>query len=135
MHAAGRDPGIDIPARRVPGPADYDDRVFLPAGVHTLELTSLFRDSGGTLVPEDDAVAAHDDAEKLTANDLDIGRFLTMVGAGSYRTTIDAGGIERIFDVRDILGISGVTLQNGFSRGGGCLWVGGVWERTNLERK
>jgi len=65
--------------------------------------------------------------------DLDIGKALTIVGSGADLTVIDAGGIDRVFDVlaTGSLVLSGVAVRNGVvdpetGGGGGAVNNAGV---------
>ena len=76
------------------------DTIILPAGNYVLALGGM--------------------SENLTAaGDLDITRDLTIVGAGRAITTIDANGLDRVFDIRLVttatsVQISDVTIRGGF---------------------
>jgi CSLREA domain-containing protein len=79
------------------------DTITLGAGTYELSIT-------GTL--ENDAATG----------DLDITDDVTIIGLGPDQTTINANGIDRVFDIRFSAGtvvISGVTVFNGNAPGGG----------------
>jgi hypothetical protein len=83
------------------------DLIRVGAGIYTLDISGQFEDSSYT-------------------GDLDITEDLSIFGAGPEQTFIDAGGIDRVFDVRpgpSSVFISGTTLLNGVAtgsaRGGG----------------
>jgi len=69
--------------------------------------------------------------------DLDITDTLTIEGAGPGQTVIDAGGIDRVFDVRfaGTVVISGVTIINGnvTGDGGGIDSLGADLTLINIE--
>ena len=79
------------------------DVITLPAGTYTLSLVGTGEDANAT-------------------GDLDITSDITIVGAGSASTFIDADGIDRVFDIRSgVSELQGVTIENGdvgASRGG-----------------
>ncbi len=97
-----------------------DDLILLPAGIYTLTITGQGED------------------EALTG-DLDITapEGLTIQGAGVVSTTIDGGGIDRIFDIRIITStvtIADLTIQNGevaTGQGSGGIKNNGVLTLTN----
>lgn len=98
-----------VAANANPGP----DTIHVPAGLY------LLTRSGG------------DDEGAL--GDLDLTGPTTVTGAGSASTTIDAGGIDRIFDVDPAAtgipaAISGLTI-----RGGSTTFGGGILNRGDLE--
>lgn len=77
----------------LPGP----DEIVLPPGFFALSLTGINEDSSRT-------------------GDLDITDSLTITGAGSDQTFIDAAGIDRVFDLIEPgteVTITGVTISNG----------------------
>lgn len=79
-------------ANALPGP----DRIVVPAGVYTLDIPGR-EDAGGS-------------------GDLDITDSLILSGAGLDETIIDAGGLDRGFDLfgpDSEVTISGLTIQNG----------------------
>ncbi|NQV27466.1 MAG: hypothetical protein HQ518_24210 [Rhodopirellula sp.] len=80
------------------------------AGPDTIYLTS------GTFTLSFDG---HDD-DNAIAGDLDITGDLTIIGAGAENTIIDAGDIDRVFDIFSSanVSISGVTIRNGTARNG-----------------
>jgi hypothetical protein len=73
-----------------------------------------------------------------TTGDLDIDDALTIVGAGSGLSTIDANGLDRVFEVRPGVAVtlSDITLRGGMTPssglGGGVLIFGGA--SLNLSR-
>lgn len=76
------------------------------------------RPGGGTLVLDAgtyvlDVAGINDDS--TLRGDLDITGTVTIIGAGANRTTIDAAGLDRVFDVRPggVLIMSGVTITGG----------------------
>src|SRR5262245_38134727 len=71
------------------------DTITLPAGAYTLALTGIGENAGAT-------------------GDLDITESLTLNGAGSGSTTINAAHIDRVLDIlAGTVTISGVGLFNG----------------------
>ena len=78
--------------------ASAESTIFLPAGTYTLTLDGIGEDAGAT-------------------GDLDIvsGKTITIVGARPETTTIDAAGLDRVFQVLGgaTLNISGVTITGG----------------------
>jgi len=89
------------------------DVITLGSGVYTLVITGTGENDAAT-------------------GDLDITDDLTIVGLGPDQTTIDANGLDRVFDIRYEAGtivISGVTVFNGYAIGGG----GGIFDNgSNL---
>ncbi|RZV51533.1 MAG: DUF4347 domain-containing protein, partial [Pseudomonadales bacterium] len=85
-----------------------DDVIELAAGTYTLAI-------GGT---------GEDDAEQ---GDLDISSDITIVGAGSTNTTINANGIDRVFHVKS--NDAGLTLRDLTVTGGSAPSDkgGGIW--------
>ncbi len=89
-----------IAANTAPG----HDTITLPSGIYVL-----------TIAGTEDAAAQ---------GDLDITAPLTLTGAGTDQTIIDAGGIDRIFDIGSnaVVSLSGISIINGSapsSNGGG----------------
>jgi CSLREA domain-containing protein len=84
-----------IASNALPG----SDTIEVPAGTYSLSTPGRYEDIGAT-------------------GDLDITDDLTISGAGSDRTVIDGGGLDRVFHVvgAHAVGISGVTLRNGNTR-------------------
>jgi CSLREA domain-containing protein len=85
------------------------DTIILPAGVYTLTISGIVEEAAAT-------------------GDLDITDDLTLIGAGASTTTIDGGGLDRVFHIApfgvDItVEMSGMTIRNGQAPGGG----GGIW--------
>jgi uncharacterized repeat protein (TIGR01451 family)/CSLREA domain-containing protein len=79
------------------------DVVTLSSGVYQLTISGVGEDAGAT-------------------GDLDVTSVLTITGLGPAQTFIDAGGIDRVFDIQPGAGtvvISGVTLLNGTVAGNG----------------
>lgn len=72
------------------------DTITLPAGTYTLSLAGIDEDGAAT-------------------GDLDITGQLTINGAGSGSTTIDADGLDRVFHMLSgsTVGITGVTITGG----------------------
>ncbi|MBI4233061.1 MAG: CSLREA domain-containing protein, partial [Chloroflexi bacterium] len=90
------------------------DTINLPAGIYTLSIGGSFEDFGAT-------------------GDLDITDHLTISGVGAGLTTVDGGGLDRVFHVDPLapinaptitVAISGLTIRNGS--------VGGVRNRGSL---
>lgn len=79
-------------------------------GIDTIYLTS------GTFSLSRDG----DDDDNAIFGDLDITDDLTIIGAGSANTIIDAGDIDRVFDIQAgaTVTISGVTIRNGTAQNG-----------------
>ncbi len=98
--------GISLRAAIMEGNAQLGTTtILLPPGTYTLSLDGLA-----------------DDASE--SGDLDILRHVNLVGAGADVTTIDAGGLDRLFDVFAELRVSGVTLTGGdTSSDGGAIRV------------
>ena len=81
--------------------AEGPDSIELPAGTFTLSIEGRDEDLGAT-------------------GDLDITTSLTLTGAGQDETIVDAGGIDRVFDVQhnflmQDVEISRLTIPNGFA--------------------
>jgi len=80
--------------------------INLPAGVYTLTIPGAGEDAAAS-------------------GDLDITNFLTIVGGGRDVTVVDAGGLDRAFDVINInVSISNLTVKRGQRSGeygGGIL--------------
>ncbi len=82
------------------------DTISLPAGTYVLSRVGTGEDAAGT-------------------GDLDITDDLVIIGAGRTATTIDAGGVDRIFEVVDVVGaqvaltIVGTRLTGGTAGGNG----------------
>jgi hypothetical protein len=97
--------------------ASTDDRILLSAGTYLLTRPGAGEDEGLT-------------------GDLDLLGNVEILGPGATMTTIDAGGIGRIFDLRDsdapgadAMRIAGVTLAGGIQElehGGAALHAIGV---------
>lgn len=93
-----------IEANALPGP----DTIVLPAGRYTLTLAGAGEDAGAT-------------------GDLDVLSDVTILGAGAASTIVDGGGIDRVFDVLDVLRLTSLTVEGGrildtsFYGGGGGL--------------
>jgi uncharacterized repeat protein (TIGR01451 family)/CSLREA domain-containing protein len=87
------------------------DTITLPTGVYTLTLTGA--------------------GEELAASgDLDISDDLTINGAGTNTTTIDGGGLDRVFDIAPngqtpAVTITNLTIRNGVASGaaGGAIRI------------
>ncbi|MFL5846070.1 MAG: choice-of-anchor Q domain-containing protein [Solirubrobacteraceae bacterium] len=109
--------------------ADGDDAVVLPAGVFRLVIPPSF-EAGS---------AADNEAGN---GDLDMTGVLTVRGAGARRTTIDGGGLDRVFssETGSTTTLSDMTITNGDATGGGTSQEigmgGGVWNKgtMTLER-
>ena len=100
----------DTPVDQCPADGLSPDVVTLPPGTYVLTVPGVMED--GAL-----------------RGDLDISDTLVIVGAGSDRTIIDAGGIDRVLDIHPGAGsvaISGVTIFNGnvITGGGGGVYAG-----------
>jgi uncharacterized repeat protein (TIGR01451 family) len=85
------------------------DTISVPAGTYALSIPGTAENAAAT-------------------GDLDITDSLTLTGAGAATTVIDAGGIDRVFDIIGVnpVTISAVTIRNGnagtdFEGGGGVL--------------
>ena len=78
-----------------------DDVILLHEGTYLLSIVG------------DDATAA--------AGDLDVTGNLTLIGDGPAETVVDAGGVDRIFEVLGgaVFELTDVTLRNGHSANGG----------------
>lgn len=88
-----------------------DDTINLPAGSYTVTLTGMQEDGSAT-------------------GDFDLADNVTIVGAGSASTIINANHLDRIFHIvtSSTVDLSGLTVKNGdsgSSSGGGIL-VGGT---------
>jgi CSLREA domain-containing protein len=85
-------------ANALPGP----DTITLPAGTYPLTREGQGEDAAST-------------------GDLDITSDITINGAGWDVTVVDAGDIDRVIEIRQgIVSITGVTLGNGRTSGGGA---------------
>jgi len=95
------------------------DTIILPAGTYILTIPGVNEDLSAT-------------------GDLDITSDLTITGAGANITTIDGGGIDRIFHIRgaSTVYISGLTVTGGktltSSPGGGGVRNEGTLTLTNV---
>ena len=81
------------------------DIIMLPAGVYTLTLPGNEENNNAT-------------------GDLDVTSPLTIIGAGADQTTINANGLDRIFDLHSgasTVVISGVTIMGGNASTGGGI--------------
>jgi CSLREA domain-containing protein len=90
------------------------DTITLPAGTFTLGIAG-----------RDEEVAA--------TGDLDLRGPVTITGQGETATVIDAGRIDRVFDIWDDAGtvaISALTVRNGFSEA--AHLAGGIWNTATL---
>ncbi|RMF02813.1 MAG: CSLREA domain-containing protein, partial [Chloroflexi bacterium] len=102
--AANENRIVDACPTGVPGP----DVITLTAGLYSLGLPGTGEDAGYT-------------------GDLDVTEALTIVGAGSGLTAIDAGGLDRVFNIfSGPVELVGLTLQNGgnVDNGGGIFNTG-----------
>jgi hypothetical protein len=105
------------------------DAVVLPAGVFTLAIPPSF-----------EAGSAAD--TEAAQGDLDISDTVTVRGAGARRTTVDGGGLDRVFSSENgtTATISDMTITGGDATGGGTSQEigmgGGVWNKgtMTLER-
>jgi CSLREA domain-containing protein len=102
----------------VPGPCDADcslreairaantglggDTIVVPGGLYRLALAGANEDAAAT-------------------GDLDLTKTVTVMGAGASSTAIDAGGIDRVFEVEGgtTVEISGLTITGGLVNGNG----------------
>ena len=88
-----------------------NDVINLPAGVYTVTIAGASEDGAAT-------------------GDFDITDDLTIIGAGSSSTIIDANHIDRIFRVvtSSTVNLSGLTIRNGDSgpSSGGGILIGGT---------
>lgn len=95
------------------------DTIQLSAGIYQLTIGSTGEDNAA-------------------AGDLDLRSDITIVAAGSGLTTIDGGGIDRVFDIRDgvDISISDVTVRNGNggTDKGGAFYVRTTADSLTLER-
>ena len=100
-------------ANQTPGAS----RIILAAGTYRLSIAP----EQGAPNPGDDLRPIDDDAN--LNGDLDIGGTLSVVGKGIDVTTIDAGGIDRIFEALPgaVVKLAKLTVRNGHhgSRSGG----------------
>ena len=100
---------------------DGDDTIALPASTFTL-----------TIAGAGENAAATGDLDVT-----DIGNKLTIIGAGATFTTINGGGIDRVFHVLSFttLELSGVTITDGNAgaNGGGGIFNGGVLTLTDSK--
>jgi CSLREA domain-containing protein len=97
-------------------------------------------------LPPGDYLLALSGAGESTAQtgDLDITGELTILGAGKEDTTVDAAGLDRVFEIHSpAVHISGVTITGGDpgipSGGGirveaGTLTLSNSWVRDNIDR-
>ena len=86
-----------------------DDSITLPAGIYMLTIAGTGEDAAAT-------------------GDLDIRGSLTITGAGSDATIIDAAYLDRVFDVFPgvSFGISAITVTRGLtSESGGGIYIQG----------
>jgi CSLREA domain-containing protein len=93
-----------------------DDTIVLPAGTHTLS------------IPPD--ASPDDNAD----GDIDVNSAVTIQGAGTSATTINGGGLDRIFDFFSgpfAAEISSLTLT-GASSGSGFPEAGAIWCSEDL---
>lgn len=92
------------------------DTIVLPAGLYLLTRAGASENSAAT-------------------GDLDITSDLTLIGTGADSTTVDANGLDRIFQIfTAVVQISGVTIQGGNSgshSGGGLRLEGGSLTLSN----
>jgi hypothetical protein len=91
-----------IAANASPGP----DTIAVPSGTFALSIAGANEDAAAT-------------------GDLDLTGDVTVTGAGSGVTTVDAGGLDRAFDVPSGAGltiaVSGLTVRNGSASDGGGI--------------
>lgn len=76
------------------------DTIVLPAGTYTLSIAGRGENAAA-------------------AGDLDITGDLTLRGAGAANTVIDAGGIDRVFDIfgqTTVIELSGIAIVNGVAQ-------------------
>lgn len=115
-------PGIGATFQATPGPGDSAvnlRQAILDAnanpGPDTIEVAA------GTYLLENGT--SDDDG---LAGDLDINDDLTIEGAGAGTTVIDGAKFDRVFDINGshAVTIEDVTIQNGASSTGGCLFGG-----------
>ncbi len=93
------------------------DTIYLPAGVYTLSIPGADENDSAT-------------------GDLDIKSEVTILGDAYLPSIVDGGGIDRVFDVRAwvIVKIEWLTIQNGYSNGGGGLAVTFPYANVTLDR-
>jgi CSLREA domain-containing protein len=74
------------------------DIIILPAGIYTLTRGGVYEGNN-------------------MHGDLDVSETIVLLGAGAEQTIIDANGIDRVFEIRNVdLTVIGVTLRNGHAR-------------------
>ena len=79
------------------------DTITVPAGTYTLSIPGADEDANAS-------------------GDLDITADLTINGAGAAATIIDGAALDRVFHIAGVtVEISGATIQNGLSYGGGIF--------------
>ena len=93
------------------------DAIEVPAGTYVLSIAGISEDSAAT-------------------GDLDVRGDLTITGAGSALTVVDANGIDRVFEcpltgTPHAVEISGMTVQNGDATGSGLGYGGGIAVSSN----
>jgi len=71
--------------------------------------------------------------EDAATGDLDINDDLTILGNGAEQTVIDAGGLDRVFQVSSEteVNLSGVTIKGGLARDGAGIYNDGDLSLTN----
>jgi CSLREA domain-containing protein len=96
----------------LPGP----DQISLPAGTYVLS------------IPGRDEFAA-------ASGDLNVTDDLSVVGAGSALTIVDAAGLDRVFRISASASLRSLTVTRGasYEEGGGVLVVGGSFELRYAE--
>jgi CSLREA domain-containing protein len=93
------------------------DTISLPAGDYVLTIAGI-------------------DENAARTGDLDLTEDVTIAGTSRFNTTIDGGGVDRVFEIRSLadVQISEVKITDGDSQGkigGGILIIGGTLKIVN----